>query len=288
MLYCEKLGHKKSECRKLAAGKAKSTSEGKPHSIDELGATGSGPPQAVAQQVSTLTVSGRDPEEHVFISMLAQPLCAHTGLMLLDSGAAVFACPPSFVGNNVNFASADHFGTTSVRKQLGNQAYDTNSEVAAVSGPIASLSWLEDAGWTFVNNHAGRRLRRGQEEIEAFRRDGVYLIRVDDSRNAETALRLCPFSAGGAEEPARQVRVQKIPIFPDDSTRSAHQMAHFLPRSWCDRCVKGFPMEDHHQEQCVPEIHRLSRLSLTRSNGDGRRTTAGPQSSKRYHLATRK
>ena len=71
--------------------------------------------------------------------------------MLLDSGAAVFACPPSFVGNNVNSSSSglklrsangadvEHFGTTSVRDQLGNQAYDSNfEEVAVVSGPIAS------------------------------------------------------------------------------------------------------------------------------------------------------
>ena len=46
--YCGKLGHRKSECWKLAADKNKSTSEGKPRNINELGATGSGPPQVAA------------------------------------------------------------------------------------------------------------------------------------------------------------------------------------------------------------------------------------------------
>ena len=93
-------------------------------------------------------------------------------------------------------AGPKHFGATSVRKQLGNQAYDISFKVAAVSGPIASLSWLEDGDWTFESARAGWKLRRGQEErCEVLRRDGVYRIRVDDAGNAETALRLCPFSA---------------------------------------------------------------------------------------------
>ena len=85
---CEKLGHRKSECQKLAADK------GKPHNINELGATESGPPQAAAQQVSSLTVSGRDPEEEVYIWMLARPF------------EHVFACLPCFVVNKVNLSSS--------------------------------------------------------------------------------------------------------------------------------------------------------------------------------------
>ena len=40
--------------------------------------------------VSSLTVARRDPEEQVFIWMLAQPSEHIHGLMLLDSRAAVF------------------------------------------------------------------------------------------------------------------------------------------------------------------------------------------------------
>ena len=83
------------------------------------------------------------------------------GLMLLHPGAAVLACPSSFVGNDENLTSSgpkrcsaggaegELFGATRVQRRFGNQAYEISSEVAAVSGPIASLSWLEDAGWTF-------------------------------------------------------------------------------------------------------------------------------------------
>ena len=41
-----------------------------------------------------------------------------------------------------------------------------------------SLSCLEDAGWTLKIARVGQKLRRGQEEIEILRRDGVYWIRV--------------------------------------------------------------------------------------------------------------
>ena len=245
----------------LAADKIKSTSEGKPHNINELGATGSGPPQAAAQQISALTVSGRDPEEQVYIWMLTQPFTHIQGLMLLNSGAAAFACPPSFVGNNVNLSSSglelrsasgaevEHFGTTSVRKQLGNQAYDISFEVAAVSGRIASISWFEDAGCTSESARAGWIVRGGQEEIEVLRRGGVFWIRVDDARNAETALRLCPFPAEVDDEPARQIRSKKIPVMPDDGTRSAHGVTLVPSRSWCAHCVKGFVIEDHHRRR---------------------------------------
>ena len=140
--YCVKLGHRKSECWKLAADKTKSTSEAKPECINELGATGSGPPQAAAQQVSALTVSGRDLEEHLYIWMLAEPSTHIQGLMFLDSGAAVFACL-ELRGDNVNLSSSglklrsasraelEHFGTTSVLKQLGNPAFVISFEVAA-------------------------------------------------------------------------------------------------------------------------------------------------------------
>ena len=80
-------------------------------------------------------------------------------------------------------AEGEPFGTTRVRKRLGNQAYEISSVVAAVSGPIASLSWLEDAGWTFESAGAGRNLRCSQEEIEVPRRDAVHWILVDDAED---------------------------------------------------------------------------------------------------------
>ena len=150
-------------------------------------------------------------------------------------------------------AEVEHLGTTSVWKQLENQSYAISFELAAVSGPIASLSlsWLEYAAWTFESARAGRKLRWGQEEILVLRRDGVS----DDAENAETALGLCPLSAGVDDEPATQVRSMKILVFPYVGTRSADWMTHLSRRSWCDHCVKGFAMEDHH--------HRLDRSKAT-------------------------
>ena len=82
--------------------------------------------------------------------------------------------------------------------------------------------------------------------MEVLRRDGTSWIRVDDAGNAGTALRLCPFSAEVDDEPARHFRDKKIPIFLDDSTRSAHGMTHLPPR---DHCNKGFAMEDDHRRR---------------------------------------
>ena len=92
---------------------------------------------------------------------------------------------------------------------MSNQAVDISFDVAAVIGPIASLSWLEDAGLTFESTRSGRKLRR-KEEIEILRRDGV---------SAETVLILCPFSAHVDDEAARLVRSKKVPVIPDDGTR---------------------------------------------------------------------
>ena len=70
-------------------------------------------------------MSGRDPDERVYISILVPPSAHIQALMLLDSGAS--ACPSSFVENNVNLstsglklrsasgAEVEHFGTASVR-----------------------------------------------------------------------------------------------------------------------------------------------------------------------------
>ena len=74
--------------------------------------------------------------------------------MLLDSGTAAFACPPRCVGNNVNLTSSglklrsasvtevEHFGTTNVRKQEGNQLQDICFEVAASQWPDRTFSLL--------------------------------------------------------------------------------------------------------------------------------------------------
>ena len=208
-----KLRHRKPECGKLVANTAKSTSEGKPHNIGELGATGTVQTQASASQVSSLTVSERDPEEHVYIWMLAQPSAHIQGLMLLDSGAFVCACPPSFVGNNENlfflwFETAQCEWCRSLAQPAPGNVWGIKRMTLALKWlqyvviEIPSLSWLEDADWTFESTGAGRKLRRGQEEIEVLRCDGVCWIGVDDAGDAETALRLCTFSAEVAEDPA--------------------------------------------------------------------------------------
>ena len=101
-----------------------------------------------------------DPEEQ-FTSGCWRSLQHIQGVMFIDSSAVVFACPPSFVVSSVNLSSSglklrsasgtevEHFGTTSVRWQLGNQACGISFEVAAQWADRFSLSWLEDAGWTF-------------------------------------------------------------------------------------------------------------------------------------------
>ena len=72
---------------------------------------------------------------------------------------------------------------------------------------------------------------------------------MDDAGNEETALRLCLFSDEVSDEPARQVRENKVLVIPDDSTRMAYRVTRLPPRSWCDHCVKGFAMEDHHRRR---------------------------------------
>ena len=107
---------------------------------------------------------------------------------------------------------------------------------------------------------------RGQEEIEVLRRDGVYWVRVDDSGNAGAAVTLCPFPAEVDDEPARQVRSKKIPVFPGDGTPSAHRMAPTRPwREVCHpvtHCVKGFAMEDRHRRQNRSHHRQFQEVQL--------------------------
>ena len=191
-------------------------------------------------------------------------------LMLLDSGAVVFDCSPCFVENNVTSlgfklrsatgAEVEHFGTTSVWKQLGNQAHDIILEGGSGQRPNRlSLSLSRGCVLDLQSARAGWRMLRGQEEIEVLRRDGVCWIRVDDVGDAETPLRLCPLSADFDDELARQARSKKLPVVPDEGTRSMHRMTHLPPRSWCDHCVQGFSLEDHHRcrdgsNMSVPEV----------------------------------
>ena len=170
-----------------------------PHNINELGATGSGPPQATAQQASALTVSGRVERNRFTPGCWCRTSHTHSRFDSLGFRCSSLCVPPCFVETTVNLSSSglklssvgvaevEHFGTTSVRKQLVNQASDIIIEVAAVSCPIASLSLG---------------LRMGS--------DGVFWIRVDDAGNAETALRL--------QRRARQVRSKKLPVFTGGST----------------------------------------------------------------------
>ena len=176
-------------------------------------------------------------------------------------------------------AKVEHFGTSSVRKQLGRQARDISFKVATVSGPIAFfffLSRLEDAGWTFESTRAGQKLHREQDEIEVSRRDGVSWVRLDDARKPETALRRCPFSADVDVQPAKEVRSKKISVIPDDDTRSTRY--NTPPSNQLVRPLDGGPSPPPRQKQaddsrgrtrlhvlgddCRPEQHEGSTATI--------------------------
>ena len=140
-------------------------------------------------------------------------------------------------GNNVNLTTCslklrsacgpevEHFGKTSVRKQLGNQAHEISFEVAGDGGPIASsLSWLEGAGWTFKSTRVGWRLR-GQEEIEDLAMRWHLLGSSGRCQECRDSIETLPIHS---RRRPTQVRSQKIPVFLGEGTRSTHRMTHFL------------------------------------------------------------
>ena len=181
--------------------------------------------------------------------------------MLLDSGAAVFACPPACPPSEPDFLCleaaqcdpgqggafrnkqrSEAAGESSVRHQLqgGNGQWPNRSF-------FSSLSWLEDAGWTFESTRAGQKLRREQEEIEVSRRHGVSWVRLDDARKPETALRRCPFSADVDVQPAKEVRSKKISVILDDGTRSTRY--NTPPSKQLVRPLDGGPSPPPRQKQ---------------------------------------
>ena len=68
--YCGMLGHRRVNCRELAADKPKVTQNGKPHSVTELAVSGSS--SYASRQISTLSVSLQDPDDQIDSWILAQ------------------------------------------------------------------------------------------------------------------------------------------------------------------------------------------------------------------------
>ena len=124
----------------------------------------------------------------------------------------------------------------------GTPRHDEYPESATISvamlrqSAVQSLDSLVsgERGLNFEPSRGGRRLRCGQEEVEVVRRGGVCWIRVDDARGAETALRICPFSAVVDDECHTGTR-----LFLVEATRTAHRMTHFLQELCASAAAKG-------------------------------------------------
>ena len=97
--YCDKVGHKKEECRKRAADLKKAMAEGKPSVINELSeATGQLSSSGGSQRLEALLSRPLSPQSEVVyiwacVDKAVQKEMLVNGLVLLDSGAAVSACP---------------------------------------------------------------------------------------------------------------------------------------------------------------------------------------------------
>ena len=293
--YCGRLGHKKTDCRKRQVDLAKAKAEGRPHTagagrIHELAEDGQG--QVVTQ------VAGLMAEDRVYLWVLGDDPWTRVkdvplhGLVLLDSGAAVNACPKNFgskfgfdaVEKQLNLTAAngqkvEHLGRRTVKARFGEQVYSVPFEVADVSGPIVSLARMEDAGWNLTCRGGARHLSRssnGEDEvIPVVRRGGVFWMSLSQEAEVSdtTSLMLCDL--GDEDQKAdddanadleavpgargRTIRSKKIPTIPDDETRRAHNCVHMPPRPWCEHCVHGFSIEDPHRSRdrenaTVPEI----------------------------------
>lgn len=84
----------------------------------------------------------------------------------------------------LEFRTADgnpvkHHGSREITYSYEGQLYVVYYQVADVSGLIVSLGKLEGAGWSLEFKDGVRELRRGNEVISVYRRDGVFWIDKD-------------------------------------------------------------------------------------------------------------
>ena len=175
------------------------------------------------------------------------------GLVLLDSGAAVSACPQSYCSEvpmttspmrlqlrAANGEHVPHHGRRVVTRLAGRSVYSVGFEVADVAGPIVALSALEEGGWRWGGHeakyHSGfaRCLVRGSDEtgeyIEIVCLNGVYWLRLDDAGEDPPCGWLCPLAQRmPGEEPGekpRAARSKKVQTLPDEETRRSHECTH--------------------------------------------------------------
>lgn len=276
--YCGKKGHKKEDCRKRLADLKKAQAEGKPSVINELTDGGHALPQQQQLAIAAALLDRPSSDDVLYlwvcVNASTQEQMLLNGLVLLDSGAAVSACPKSYgtvfvdkpSTRNLNLravsgATVEHHGSRTVRRSAGGQEYDIEFEIADVGGPIISFSQMEDAGWSWRSDGSSRSMVRGDESIDVVRSNGVYWVRLGEATGATDVAHLCGTAL--VEEPVgekeRTVKTKPIPVLPSEATRTTHMCVHCPPRSWCEHCVKGFAMEDPHKRRDkskhnIPEI----------------------------------
>jgi hypothetical protein len=259
--YCSGEGHRKIDCRKRLADLEKAKREGRPvHALEDA------EPAAVVNVNELTFVAPQHRPEMLFLYGLDQvtvnlqenktigALRLYDGLVMLDSGAAMNACPYDFVGQNGIEASAEvvlqtaggqrikHYGqrtvTFKVTDRFGKDALlAVVFEVVDVTKPIIALSTMEDHGWEMHVESNLRWLQKGERTVALLRKDRVYWMEADVATNEELhGLPMCPLPDVSFDEAETKAEDGALPQQVERKAKAKTWGKHFVI-TWLLRLV---------------------------------------------------
>ena len=196
--YCDKKGHKKSDCAQRNADLEKAKSKGRPavfpqavHAVHEVGYSSASTGDEVhsAGGSAGISVIRTAPGEVAYIWVLSAASMRNKhypkGIML-DSNAAMSVCPVDYFpecgirpSRRIELQAAEgspveHYGSKDVFCMVGNEAMKVRFEVTFMKAPILSLAALEDADWRLGHQRDRLVLRRGDLSLQVDRVDNVF------------------------------------------------------------------------------------------------------------------
>ena len=317
--YCGRKGHRKADCRKLKKDKEDGQVAGKPPT--RMSALGD-------KEADTLDSLRAAPREADYIFVVSDAADAEhldlCGMLMVDSGAAVNACPLAHAPTvdttrsrrdvELQNASGDevrHHGSKTVSYSLAEgQSALVEYEVADVHAPLLSVSRMVDMGATVVFSPCGAHIQRpGKAPVPLVRRNNVFWLPAEvqeiSGKGHGGVQALCPLPEISLEEPveaqlvagelgerARPVRAKRLPGEPDLETRLQHELTHLPPRDWCEFCVAGRGKDDSHTRRKaepgrIPEVQIDYMFVGRRGEPKTVSIAHGVDSELGYHVAVR-
>ena len=200
-----------------------------------------------------------------FLAMLSPS--GGNGIMV-DSGAALNACPPEHAETNAirrvphvkattaTGEAAEHHGEKTVEYEFDDGTKGSITyQVMNVSRPVLSVSEMNARGHTVVFEPKGAYIVKSGKRLDLWRRDGVFYLTGKILNEWSSARIIADLETGESQD----ARAPALPELPSKREQELQDLTHLPWRPWCRFCVQGKAKDDPHRKVVVspgglPEI----------------------------------